>query len=92
MYTIDPYLVTNVASSMAESPPPITTKGLFLKMPVAPSETTQANIPQFQNPTGPSPKLGKSNCLATTPVATMIESTVIVLELMKTLKRVVEKI
>ena len=91
MYTMDPYLVKNVASSMAESPPPITAKGLFLKMGAAPSHTAQADIPQFQNPPGPSPEPGKSNHLATAPVATMIESAMTALDSVKTLKGVAEK-
>ncbi len=91
MYTMVAYLVKNVASSMVESPPPMTAKGLFLKMGEAPSHTAQADMPQFQNPPRPSPVLGKSNHLATTLVATMTESVMTALELVKTLKGVVEK-
>ncbi|KAM3701280.1 hypothetical protein ACJW30_05G158400 [Castanea mollissima] len=91
MYTMDPYLVGNVASSMAESPPPITSRGLFLKMGAAPSHTAQADIPRFQNPLRPSPEPGKSKRLATTLVATMMELAMTILESVKTLKGVVEK-
>nr|POE68071.1 hypothetical protein CFP56_39210 [Quercus suber] len=81
---MDPYLVRNVASSKAESPPPITPRDLFLKMGAAPSHTAQVDIPQFQNPPGPSPELGKSKRLATAPVATMMELAMTVLESVKT--------
>ncbi len=91
MYTMVTYLVKNVASSMAESPPPMTAKGLFLKMGAAPSRTAQVDMPRFQNPHGPSPEPEKSNCLATAPVATMTESTMTALESVKTLKGVMEK-
>ncbi|GMY21240.1 Vesicle-associated membrane-protein-associated protein [Fagus crenata] len=60
-------------------------------MGAAPSHTAQANMPQFQNPFRPSPEPGKSNRLATAPVATMTESTMIALESVKTLKGVVKK-
>ena len=38
----------HVASSAAESPPPITANGLFLKMGTAPSQTAHALIPLCQ--------------------------------------------
>ncbi len=91
MYTMVTYLVKNVASSMAESPIPMTAQGLFLKMGAAPSHTAQADMPQFQNPPGPSPALRKSNRLATALVTTLTESAMIALESVKTLKAVMEK-
>lgn len=41
-------LVKYMPSSQAESPPPITARGFFLKMGTAPSQTAQAEIPDCQ--------------------------------------------
>ncbi|WRX10044.1 hypothetical protein QQP08_002531 [Theobroma cacao] len=63
-----------VDSSIAESPPPITARGLSLKIGAAPSHTSQAEIPLFQKPPDPSPEPGKFSRFATAPVATITES------------------
>ena len=39
---------SQVASSAAESPPPMTARGLFLKMGTAPSQTAHAEMPLCQ--------------------------------------------
>jgi hypothetical protein len=59
-----------MASSMAESPPPITAMGLLRKMGAAPSHTAQAEMPLFQKPVSSSEPL-KGSRLATAPVAMM---------------------
>mmetsp|Transcript_23442 Transcript_23442/g.69650 ORF Transcript_23442/g.69650 Transcript_23442/m.69650 type:complete len:292 (+) Transcript_23442:315-1190(+) len=67
-YTLLPYLVRKWASSIAESPPPMTAMGFFRKMGAAPSHTAQAEIPLFQKPFS-SPLPGNSRRRATAPVA-----------------------
>jgi hypothetical protein len=42
------HLVRKRASSIAESPPPITARGFLRKMGAAPSHTAQALMPLFQ--------------------------------------------
>lgn len=70
MYTFDPYLVKKLASSMAESPPPMTAIGLLRKIGAAPSHTAHAEIPRFHKVSEP----GNLSRLATAPVATITES------------------
>nr|GMD58240.1 Uncharacterised protein [Ipomoea batatas] len=76
-----------VASSIAESPPPITAKGLFRKIGAAPSQTAQADMPRFQKSFSP----GNSRRLATAPVATMTESARAIVASENTLKGLAEK-
>ena len=49
MYTFDPYLARKVASSIAESPPPITIERLVAEgIGSAPSQTAHADTPFCQ--------------------------------------------
>ncbi|KAH0894213.1 hypothetical protein HID58_056642 [Brassica napus] len=64
----------SLASSIAESPPPITARGLSRNIGAAPSQTAQAEIPRFQKPPEPSPEPGKLSRLATAPVARITAS------------------
>lgn len=59
-----------MASSAAESPPPMTANGLFLKMGTAPSHTAQALMPLCQYVCSPL----RPRRLALAPVARMIVS------------------
>ena len=74
-YTLDPYLVRNMASSIAESPPPMTPMGLPRNMGAAPSHTAHALMPLFQNPLSSS-EPGKGRRRATAPVAMITVSAV----------------
>lgn len=65
-------LVKYIPSSHAESPPPITANGLFLKIGTAPSQTAHALIPDCQYVSSP----GRFNRRADAPVAIMTESAV----------------
>ncbi|OJJ49294.1 hypothetical protein ASPZODRAFT_1447130 [Penicilliopsis zonata CBS 506.65] len=67
-----PYLARNMASSAAESPPPITYSGLLRKMGTAPSQTAQALIPLCQKASSP----GRFRRRALAPVAMMTASAV----------------
>ncbi|KAH0928642.1 hypothetical protein HID58_014369 [Brassica napus] len=60
--------------STAEFPPPITTRGLFLKFGVALSHTAHAEIPPFQKPSVPSPDPAKLSRFTTAPVEMMTAS------------------
>ena len=51
--TLLPYLVKNIASSAAESPPPITTSGFLRNIGIAPSHTAHADTPFCQYVSSP---------------------------------------
>ena len=63
-------MVRKLDSSMAESPPPTTARGLSRKIGAGPSQTAQAEMPWFQYASDP----GKLRRRATAPVATITAS------------------
>lgn len=67
VHTFEPYLVRNTASSIAESPPPITARGFCRNIGAAPSQTAHALMPRFQKPPLPSCEPGNSIRFATAP-------------------------
>lgn len=69
MYTREPNLVRKFASSIAESPPPMTNSGLWRNAGSAPSHTAHAETPRFQNSSSAVP--GTLSRLAVAPVAMM---------------------
>mmetsp|Transcript_18638 Transcript_18638/g.46765 ORF Transcript_18638/g.46765 Transcript_18638/m.46765 type:complete len:209 (+) Transcript_18638:283-909(+) len=66
-YTLLPYFVRNVASSIAESPPPTTAMGRWRKIGAAPSQTAHADTPFCQYSSFP----GMGSTFAVAPVATI---------------------